>query len=116
MTFVFSCHPSCLIYRNTLTRARTAATLARRGFHNNRMHWIAVKAPGPETQRLHFFGVVVAEEIVGIPRGTCWILGDEPAAKIDELRIFHGLIKIESRLLHVVLRLVIASGFPVLED
>ena len=67
-------------------------------------------------RRLHPFGVVVAEEIVGIPRGTRRILSDKPATEIRELCILHGLLEIEVWLLHVVLRLVIPRGFPVLEN
>jgi hypothetical protein len=41
---------------------------------------------------------VAAEEVVRVPRGTRWILRDEPAAKIDELSVFHGLVEIEAGL------------------
>ena len=40
---------------------------------------------------LYLPGVVVAEEIVDIPRGTRRILSDQPTAQVRELSVFQGL-------------------------
>jgi hypothetical protein len=60
--------------------------------------------------------VVLAKKISLIPRWTLRIFGDQEAAEKYKARIFYGGVEVQSRLVHIVLRLMITSLFPVLKN
>src|ERR1700675_3634838 len=60
--------------------------------------------------------IQIAEKVPGVPARPARILRDIIAAQKNEPRIMYRRIKIQARLIHVILRLVVARRFPILKD
>src|ERR1700730_7358820 len=60
--------------------------------------------------------VVLTKKISLIPCWTPRVFSNQEAAEKYEARIFRRGIEVQSRLIHIVLRLVVTSLFPVLKD